>query len=134
MLSVLAYLLSMQEASDLRGILSQNIKKARAKLHITQVKLAIYSDISVAHMVEIEQCKTWVSEKTLANIAHALNMEAYELLIPEKGGKNEKNGQETKFLQQTADLIKGKKNQLRKISGDLLDDLILDITKLYSER
>jgi len=123
----------MKEESDLRGILSWNIKKARAKLHITQVKLAVYSDISVAHMVEIEQCKTWVSEKTLVNIAHTLNMEAYELLVPEKREKTGEIEHKTELLRRTADLIKEKKTQLRKISGDQMDNLILEITKLYTE-
>jgi transcriptional regulator with XRE-family HTH domain len=115
----------MQE--NLRNILSKNIKKARSALHITQVKLAVYSDISVAHMIEIEQCKTWVSDKTLTNIAKALNMDVFELLVPEK---NEETGQKDVTIQQMARLIKAKKAQLRKSADEAMDDLIMEMLKL----
>jgi hypothetical protein len=57
-------------------------------------------------------------------------MEAYELLIPEKNEKTEKIEEETELLIRIADLIKEKKTQIRKITGDLMDDLILEISKL----
>jgi len=127
---VLSYLLSM---SDIRKMLSANIKKARAALHITQTKLAIYADISVPHMIEIEQCKTWVSDKTLANIAKALNMEVYQLLIPDNSDKNREAGQKTSVKQQVAKLIKTKKSELKKNIDDTMTDLIMEIVKLNDE-
>ena len=90
----------MENNNNLRHILSGNIKKARSALHITQTKLAQYSDISAAHIIEIGQCKTWVSDRTLANIAKALNMDAYELLLPEHNDKYTADGQGV--LQKTA--------------------------------
>ena len=80
--------LEMKEQSDLIKTLSENIKKARETMHITQVKLAESSGVSVSHIVDIEECKTWVSEKTFSAIAKALNMEAHELLMPDNSGKN----------------------------------------------
>jgi transcriptional regulator with XRE-family HTH domain len=93
----------------LRKILSQNIKNARSALHITQASLAASAEISVSHMVDIELCRTWVSDKTLTNIAKALNMEAYELLTPEKTGKLDHQKAENQVLRRTAELIKAKK-------------------------
>ena len=118
----------MNNANDLRHILSSNIKKARSALHITQTKLAQHSDISAAHIIEIEQCKTWVSDKTLSSIAKALNMDTYELLLPANNGKQVQAGQVT--LQRTAEIIKAKEAQLRRNAEEAMDDLILEIARL----
>jgi transcriptional regulator with XRE-family HTH domain len=115
---------------DLRKILSENIRKNRATLHISQEKLAESADISMPHIQDIEYCKTWVSDKTLSQIAQALNVEAYELLIPEKDEKREKSGSKNRALQHTAELIKVKRRFLRKKVDETMDDLILEIIKL----
>jgi len=65
-------------------------------------------------MIEIEQCKTWVSDRTLANIAKALNMEVYELLIPAKDESKRKVGKKDNAIGQMVKHIKLKKNQLQK--------------------
>jgi transcriptional regulator with XRE-family HTH domain len=127
---VLSYSLDVGKLRDLRTILSENIRKNRASLHISQAKLAEYAGISVSHMLDIEYCKTWVSEKTLSQIAQALNMEAYELLIPENDVKKEKSGGKNRPLQQTAELIKVKRKLLRKKVDETMDDLMLEIIKL----
>jgi len=127
---VLPYFLNVGKIKDLRRILSENIRKNRVSLHISQAKLAEYADISVSHMLDIEYCKTWVSEKTLSKIAQALNLEAYELLIPEIDEEKEKSGGKNRSLQQTAELIKARKRLLRKSVDESMDDLMLDIIKL----
>jgi transcriptional regulator with XRE-family HTH domain len=124
----------VKETRDLRKILSQNIRNARAALHITQAKLAVHADISVPYMVDIEQCKTWVSDKTLAHIAEALNMEAYELLIPETTEKKASRKTANPVQRQIADLIKTKKSLLRQKTGETLDDLVLEIIRLLEEK
>jgi transcriptional regulator with XRE-family HTH domain len=124
----------VKESKDLRKILSQNIKNTRAALHITQAKLAEYADISVPHIVEIELCRTWVSDKTLANIARALNMEAYELLIPEQAEKTAGRNRANLVQRRIADLIKAKKSLLRQKTGETLDDLMLEIVRLFEEK
>ena len=118
----------MNNTTNLRHILSNNIKKARAALHITQTKLAEHSDISAAHIIEIEQCKTWVSDRTLSSIAKALNKEVYELLLPANNEKQAEAGQAV--LQRTAEIIRTKKAQLRKNAEEVMDDLVLEIIKL----
>jgi len=127
---VLPYSLNVGKIRDLRRILSENIRKNRTSLHISQAKLAEYADISTSHMLDIEYCKTWVSEKTLSKIANALNLEAYELLIPESAEKKEKPAGKNKSLQQTAAVIKAKSKLLRKSVDETMDDLILEIIKL----
>jgi transcriptional regulator with XRE-family HTH domain len=119
----------MRKSKDLRKILSQNIRNARGSLHISQAKLAESANISVSHIVDIEYCKTWVSDKTLNSIAKALNLEAYELLIPE----NIQNKAENHVLQRIAGIIKSKKTLLRQKTGDIIDELLLEIIKNFNE-
>jgi len=119
----------MGKSKNLRKILSQNIRKVRGALHISQAKLAESANISVSHIVDIEYCKTWVSDKTLNSIAKALNLEAYELLIPE----NVQNKTENHVLQRIANIIKGKKILLRQKTSEIIDNLMLEIIKNFKE-
>ena len=127
---LLPYSLYVGKIRDLRKILSENIRKNRTSLHISQEKLAESADISMSHIRDIEYCKTWVSDKTLSQIAQALNLEAYELLIPQNHEKKEPSRGKNKTLQQTAELIKVKRKFLRKKVDETMDDLILEIIKL----
>ena len=68
---------------DLRKILSKNIKKHRELLCLSQEKLAEKAGISTNMVRDIEGCRTWVSDKTLINIAEALKTDVYRLFIPE---------------------------------------------------
>jgi transcriptional regulator with XRE-family HTH domain len=119
---------------DLRKILSENIKKSRTALHISQEKLAESADISMSHIRDIEYCKTWVSDKTLSQIARALNVEAYELLMPEGPKEGGQAGRNTAAMRQTAGLINAKKRELRKQTGEAMDNLILEIVKLQGNK
>ena len=129
---ILSYLLDVDKSKDLRKILSQNIRNARSSLHITQAKLAEYADISVPHMLDIEYCKTWVSDKTLQNLAKALNKEAWELLSPgvvdlPKGRKVAAVKQEE--MQRIADLVVTKKEILRRAADEAMEDLVMEIIR-----
>jgi len=121
----------MDKNLNLRSILSQNIRKARASLHISQSKLAEFANISVSHILDIEYCKTWVSDKTLQKIAQALSLESYELLIPEITIKTGKTKLKKNEREQIAVIIKGKKREMSKKIGEIMDDLTLELNKLY---
>jgi transcriptional regulator with XRE-family HTH domain len=130
---VLSYLEQVNDGSrDLRAILSQNIRVARDALHLTQAKLAEYADISMSYMADIEYCRTWVSDKTLINIARALNMEAYQLLVPGESGDSPADDRETRLLRRITELIAVKKGEMRKAAETAMDDLAFDIITLYS--
>jgi transcriptional regulator with XRE-family HTH domain len=122
------------ETTDLRKILSQNIKAARKALHLTQTKLAESADISLPYMTDIEHCKTWVSDKTLINIARALNMEVYQLFMPMEDNSERKDSDQNKILREIADIVDVKKKNLRKIAENIMDELLDQIIRLYSER
>ena len=120
----------MGKIRDLRKILSENIRKNRTALHISQEKLAESAGISMPYVRDIEYCKTWVSDKTLSQIARALNVEAYELLIPESAKEGGRAGRNNAAVRQAAGLINAKKRELRKLASEAMDDLILEIVKL----
>ena len=67
------------EEKELRGILSNNIKRCRLKSNLSQQALAEKVDISTNFLSDIECCKAWVSPNTLVKLAAVLNIEPYEL-------------------------------------------------------
>jgi transcriptional regulator with XRE-family HTH domain len=69
--------------SDLRHILSLNIKRYRAYLKLSQAELAEKLDISIPFLSDIENARKWVSPRTLMKMAETFQIEAYELLRPE---------------------------------------------------
>jgi transcriptional regulator with XRE-family HTH domain len=69
---------------DLRYILSKNIKRYRNFRQFSQAELAEKLNISIPFLSDIENGKKWVSPHTLAKLADVFNIDAYELLKPEK--------------------------------------------------
>ena len=69
--------------NDIRKILSSNLKKHRKKLGLSQEKLAEIAELSTIMVKDIEGCRTWVSDKTLINLASALKTDIYRLLMPD---------------------------------------------------
>jgi transcriptional regulator with XRE-family HTH domain len=67
---------------DLRRILAANLKKHRNTLGLSQEKLAEMADLSWQTVNSIECQRTWVSDKTLENLADALKIETFQLLLP----------------------------------------------------
>jgi transcriptional regulator with XRE-family HTH domain len=122
------------EYLDLRTILAQNIKNTRRTLHITQEKLAEYADLSLSSIIDIERRRTWVSDRTLLSIAKALNMEAYQLLMPpNKGAVTDSADREKELLEQIVALVRGKQTDFRKTIDKSMEDLMLQIIQVYSE-
>lgn len=77
---IIPYLIGMKQ-DGVRTVLAQNIKIRRKALGITQAKLAELAEISEPYMNDIERCQTWVSDKTLAKLAWALNIDIHELFV-----------------------------------------------------
>jgi transcriptional regulator with XRE-family HTH domain len=70
------------EESDLRGILSKNIKHYRGLRHWSQAKLAEKIGISTNFLADIETGKSWVSSLTLVKLANCFEIDVYELFLP----------------------------------------------------
>jgi len=71
-----------EDIDKLRKLLSANIKTYRAKMGLSQEKLAELVSLSDQTINDIEGCRTWVSDKTLVKIARALKVEIYQLIYP----------------------------------------------------
>jgi transcriptional regulator with XRE-family HTH domain len=71
------------KVSDLRRVLSKNIKKHREMLGISQEKLAESTGMSAMMIKDIEGCRTWVSDKTLIALASSLQTDIFRLFMPD---------------------------------------------------
>ena len=83
---------------DCRAILSQNIKRFRNRLGLSQLHLALELGISTTFLSDIETGKKWVSAQTLSRIAQALKIEVYELFKPEQNIKDDVSAAIAKYL------------------------------------
>jgi transcriptional regulator with XRE-family HTH domain len=70
--------------SDMRCILAVNLKEQRNMLGLSQEKLAEMAGLSWQTVNSIECQRTWVSDRTLENLADALKIETFQLLLPIK--------------------------------------------------
>jgi transcriptional regulator with XRE-family HTH domain len=67
------------DEQELRGILSNNVKRCRIQKNLSQMALAEKLEISTNFLSDIERGKAWVSPLTLAKLASALDTEPYAL-------------------------------------------------------
>jgi len=70
--------------TDLRTVLSLNLKQYRVLRNLTQAECAKKFGISIPFLSDIENGKKWVSHYTLSKMANILEIEAYELLKPKE--------------------------------------------------
>jgi len=124
----------VDSSQDLRKILSHNIKTIRKSLRVSQSKLAESANISLSYLFDIERCRTWVSDKTLQNLAKALGKEAWELLSPATGEDHLSAGRESSCDQRNkvthiANLIVKKREILCRAVNQSMEDLIMEIVK-----
>lgn len=96
--------------TELREILSFNIKQKRKLYSLTQEKLAELTGLSAQTINDIEGCRTWVSDKTLVKIAEILHTSPSELLYYKSTEQNN-----------NFDIIKFK-NQLQKAVMETIND------------
>ena len=90
------------EETALKNILKENIRKYRKRRGLSQFALASKIDISTNFLADIEAGNTWVSAQTLVKLAQAFEIEAFELLKPEKKDFSPK---EKKEINQTKEIM-----------------------------
>lgn len=110
--------------NGVRKLLAQNIKIHRKELGITQSKLAELAEISEPYMNDIERCQTWVSDKTLAKLAWALNVELHELFI-----ENSDTPEKSEDKKETYLLFQKHKQEMHDYVEKSFETLIRDIIK-----
>lgn len=97
---------------ELSDIYIKNLKKYRNEKQISQERLSEKAGISPSFLSDIENGKKWGSFETLVSLANALEVEPYELLLP--------NSQSISYdTKRTRSLMK----RLRTNVADLMDAL-----------
>jgi transcriptional regulator with XRE-family HTH domain len=105
----------------LRTILAENVKKRRKILGIAQEKLAEKTGLSWKMINTIECSKTWVSDKTLENLAKALQTDVWQLLFP-----SVENQCSAKSPTDTLQELQKIKRNFDMLFNDAIDAAILD--------
>ena len=108
---------------EIRKILAKNLKEQRMKMGYTQEKLAEISGLSIQTINDIEGGRKWVSDKTITRLSIALQIECFQLLIPEFTGQNKKE------INSTQKLLGLMKN-LKKTVNTNIDELFTDFLKI----
>jgi len=70
------------KGSEIQTRLAQNLKRIRKAQKLTQFELAEKAKVSDETIKNIELCKTWTSEKTLAQLTNALKIDIHALFLP----------------------------------------------------
>ena len=107
---------------EIRRILSKNLKEERREHGFSQEKLAEITGLSIQTINDIEGGRKWVSDKTLTKISAALNMECFQLLMPEIINQNKNE------IPSTRKLIKLMRNLKRNVNTQI-DDSFTEFLK-----
>jgi len=102
---------------EISNILSRNLKEQRKRSGYSQEKLAEITGLSVQTVNDIEGCRKWVSAKTITKLSAALQIECFQLLIPELASQNKKNVNPTKHMLEL--MKKLKKNINSQINSEI---------------
>jgi len=111
-----------KKTPEVRLILSKNLKTLRNKLGFTQEKFAEISGLSIQTINDIEGGRRWVSDKSITKLSAALNVECYQLLIPDYFNQNRKETSPTQNLMKL-------KAQMHKGVDSLIDAQFSDFIK-----
>lgn len=69
---------------ELRSILAQNVRRIRREQSLSQEDLAFRCDLDRTYISAVERCIWNVSLGNIGKIAAALDVEPWQLLVPEK--------------------------------------------------
>jgi len=107
---------------EIRRILSKNLKDRRKKLGFSQERFAEISGLSVQTINDIEGGRRWVSDKSITKLSTALNIECYQLLVPDFASQSKKEPNPAKNLL-------GLMKKLKKSIDLQIDDHFTDFLK-----
>lgn len=87
------------------------------------------ADISEPYMNDIERCQTWVSDKTLAKLAWALNLDLYELFL-KNDAENDKTEKEANNEKEKYLLFQQQKQEMHNYIDKSFETLFRDVMKI----
>lgn len=67
---------------EIQKRLAENLKRLRKEQKLTQFELAEKANISEAMVKSVELCLSWPSDKTLTQLAEALEVDILKFFIP----------------------------------------------------
>lgn len=67
---------------EIQRRLGRNVRRLRKERHLTQFQLAEKAGVSEETIKNIELCRCWVSEKTLAQLSQSLAVDVCQLFLP----------------------------------------------------
>ncbi len=70
------------ESNEIQKRLGENVKKIRKQQKLTQSQLAEKAEISEETLKNIELSRCWTSDKNLAKLTKALNIDISKLFLP----------------------------------------------------
>jgi transcriptional regulator with XRE-family HTH domain len=65
-----------------RSLVAQNLKRLRELKSLSQLNLSAITGLTHNFINDIENCTKWVSAKTIARLASALEVEPYQFFLP----------------------------------------------------
>jgi len=71
-----------REKSSIKQILAANIKENRRKIGLTQEQLAEMANMSLHYLAMLESANKFPSGEMLEKLAHALNIQTFQLFTP----------------------------------------------------
>ena len=69
-------------SDELQKLFSSNLKSARIRANLSQLKLAEKANLSLGYICDLEGGRRWGTPETFAKLAKALQINPYELLLP----------------------------------------------------
>ena len=69
-------------------LISKNLRRFRESKKISQLDLALKADLTHNFINDIENCKKWVSAKTLAKLSRVLEIEPFQFFLPNNFSSN----------------------------------------------
>ena len=67
---------------DIKQRLGENVKRIRKEQHLTQFQLAEKAELSEETVKNIELSRCWTSDKNLAKLTKALEVDIHSLFLP----------------------------------------------------
>lgn len=78
-------------SDELQKLFSSNLKNARNRANLSQLKLAEKANLSLGYICDLEGGRRWGTPETFSKLANALQISPYELLLPQNSKEGNKN-------------------------------------------
>lgn len=86
-------------SDDIQKRLGENVKRIRKELKLTQFQLAEKADLSEETVKNIELSRCWTSDKNLAKITKALDIDIHCLFLP-VGSSFDEDSDDTRVIKE----------------------------------